>query len=182
MGTMQDMRTILNAFLELREEQDILFLFAGHGNKLEKLKAIVQKEGISNVAVFDYLHGTEFQDALAASDCALVSLKEGATGLCVPSKTYCYMHQGIPLLAIMDECDIVRDVEQGAGLWVRNGESHRLAQAILEMKQNPDRLTEMGRVSRAFYFEKYSMEKGTGKYVQLFRELLRGEPGKGETT
>ncbi len=182
MGTMQDMRTILKAIQELREAQDILFLFAGHGNKLEKLKNIVRQECISNVAVYDFLHGRDFQDALAASDCALVSLEEGATGLCVPSKTYCYMRQGIPLLAVMDECDIVRDVEQGAGLWVRNGESHRLAQAILEMKQNRQRLAEMGRVSRAFYFEKYSMEKGTGKYVQLFRELLRGEPGKGEKT
>ena len=85
-------------------------------------------EGIENVRIYSFLHGQDFQDALAVSDCALVSLEKGATGLCVPSKTYSYMMQGIPLLAIMDECDIVRDIQSGAGLWVRNGESERPGQ------------------------------------------------------
>ena len=111
------MHTILNAIRELKNEKDILFLFAGHGNKLEKLKTIVREENITNVAVYDFLHGADFQDALAVSSCALVSLETGATGLCVPSKTYCYLHAGVPLLAIMDECDIVRDIERGAGSW-----------------------------------------------------------------
>ncbi len=181
MGTMQDMRTILDAIRELRGEKDILFLFAGHGNKLEKLKNIVAQESIPNVAVYDFLHGSDFQDALAASHCALVSLEEGATGLCVPSKTYCYMRRGIPLLAVMDKCDIVRDIEQGAGIWVRNGESHWLAQAILDLKQNPRRLEEMSRVCREFYREKYALEKGTGKYVALFRDLLDTRRQEGDT-
>ena len=79
------------------------------------------------------------------SDCALVSLEKGATGLCVPSKTYSYMMQGIPLLAIMDECDIVRDIQSGAGLWVRNGESERLAKAVRFLRDNPEKARDMRR-------------------------------------
>ena len=56
MGTMQDMDTILGAIRELKED-DIFFLFAGHGNKMEKLKQIVSEEGISNVVIHDFLHG-----------------------------------------------------------------------------------------------------------------------------
>jgi len=172
MGTMQDMDTILGAIRELRDEKDIFFLFAGHGNKMERLKTIVADEKIPNIVIHDFLHGKDFQDALAISDCALVSLEKGATGLCVPSKTYSYMMQGIPLLAIMDDCDIVRDIEKGAGLWVRNGETVPLAEAICQLRANPEKQKTMRHTCRRIYLENYTTEICTQKYVTLFRNLL----------
>ena len=180
MGTMQDMQTILDAIRELREDKDVFFLFAGHGNKLEKLKQTAAAEGIENVLVCDYLHGQDFQDALKASGCALVSLEKGATGLCVPSKTYCYMMQGIPLLAIMDECDIVRDIESGAGAWVRNGEADKLADAIRMLRDHPEQRAEMGKTCRRLYEKAYTVQAGTQKYITLFRELLGSRGKEGE--
>ena len=171
MGTMQDMDTILGAIRELKD-QDIFFLFAGHGNKMEKLKSIVEQEGISNIAIHKFLHGQDFRDALAISDCAFVSLEKGATGLCVPSKTYSYMMQGLPLLAIMDECDIVRDIEAGAGAWVRSGESEKLAKIIRSLKDDPEAVARMRKTCRRIYLENYTTEICTNKYVTLFQKLL----------
>ena len=51
MGTMQDMETILGAIRALREEKDVFFLFAGHGNKMEKLREIIAQESIENVRI-----------------------------------------------------------------------------------------------------------------------------------
>ena len=172
MGTMQDMDTILGAIRQLREE-NVYFLFAGHGNKMEKLKKIVAEEGISNIAIYDFLHGQDFQDALNISNCAFVSLEKGATGLCAPSKTYSYMMRGIPLLAIMDEGDIVRDCEAGAGIWVRNGESEKLAKAIRELSADPARADTMREICRRIYLENYTTPICTGKYVTMFRELMK---------
>ena len=172
MGTMQDMQTILGAIRALREEKDIFFLFAGHGNKMESLRQIIARESIDNVCIRSFLHGQDFRDALAISDCALISLEKGATGLCVPSKTYSYMMQGLPLLAIMDECDIVRDIQSGAGLWVHNGESRRLAEHIRFLRDNPEKTLAMGKTCRELYLQKYTAEICTGKYVTLFRQLL----------
>ena len=172
MGTAQDMDTILGAIRLLKDDPDIYFLFAGHGNKMQTLKRIVAEEGISNIRIHDFLHGEAFQDALAISDCALVSLAKGVTGLCVPSKTYSYMMQGIPLLAIMDDCDIVRDIHRGAGAWVRNGESEKMAQAIREMASDPEKTKRMRQSCRQQYLENYTKEICTQKYVALFRELL----------
>ncbi len=172
MGTMQDMQTILGAIRALKNDPGVYFLFAGHGNKMEQLKAIVQEEKIENIAIHPFLHGQDFQDALSISDCAFVSLEKGATGLCVPSKTYSYMMQGIPMLAVMDECDIVKDLEAGAGAWVRNGESERLAELIRRLKDDPARLAKMRQTSRRIYLENYTTEICTEKYVALFRQLL----------
>ena len=172
MGTMQDMQTILDAVRQFHEDEGVQFLFAGHGNKMHALKDTVEQEKIPNVKILDFLHGQDFQDALDISNCALVCLEKGGTGLCVPSKTYCYMMNGLPLLAIMDPCDIVDDIKSGAGMWVRNGESINLVQAIRYMRDHPEALAEMGRTSRRIYEEKYTKQIGTKKYVALFRELL----------
>ena len=171
MGICQDMQTILDA-MRLLKEENVFFLFAGHGNKMEALKAAVEEEGFSNVRIFDFLHGQQFRDALAISDCALVSLAEGTTGLCVPSKTYSYMMKGIPLLAIMDEGDIVRDVEAGAGCWVRNGDAQGLADAIRTKGSDSCRLNGMREKCRELYLEKYTREICTGKYVSLFQKNI----------
>lgn len=172
MGTAQDMETILNAMCVLKDDSDVCFLFAGHGNKLARLKQTVEEKNIQNAYVFEFLHGKEFQDALGISNCALVSLAEGLTGLCVPSKTYSYMMQGLPLLAIMDVGDIVSDVESGAGMWVKNGESDKLVECIRLMKNDSSALAKMRQTCRELYLEKYTTEICTKKYVQLFEKLL----------
>ena len=82
------------------------------------------------------------------------------------------MMQGIPLLAIMDECDIVRDIENGAGIWVRNGESEKLAEAICFLEQNPEKRNTMRQICREIYLDHYTTEICTQKYVTLFRKLL----------
>lgn len=172
MGTVQDMQTILDTVGILKNQEDIFFIFAGHGNKFQTVRDFLEEGKVENAAIYPFLHGEDFQDALAISDCALVCLAPNNTGLCVPSKTYSYMMRGLPLLAIMDESDIVRDIEAGAGLWVRNGQPEALAQAILTLKDDPQRRGEMSRRCRELYLEKYTTEICTEKYIKLFRELL----------
>lgn len=172
MGTAQDMETILEAMCILKDDPDVCFLFAGHGNKLAQLKQAVEEKNLQNVYVFEFLHGKEFQDALRISSCALVSLTEGLTGLCVPSKTYSYMMQGLPLLAVMDESDIVSDIESGAGMWVRNGDSGKLAECVRLMKNDSGALAKMRQTCREIYLENYTTEICTKEYVHLFEKLL----------
>ena len=175
MGTVQDVDTILNAIRLLKEDDSVFFLFAGHGNKLEALKETLSRERLENARVLDYLHGQDYQDALDICSAALVSIAAGTTGLCVPSKTYSYMMEGIPLIVIMDDSDIVRDAQKGAGVSLRNGDAERLAQQIKAMRESPEAHKQMGARCRQLYLENYTPEICTGKYVELFRGLLRQE-------
>lgn len=172
MGIAQDMTTIMDAIRKLKDDPDVCFLFAGHGNKQAVIKDIIVQERISNVYVYDFLQGKQFQDALQISDCALISLEKGLTGLCVPSKTYSYMMQGIPLLAIMDKCDIVNDIEEGAGLWVENGDFNRLAENIIALKNDEAMQLNMKTKCRDLFLKKYTTEVCTKKYVELFQSIL----------
>ncbi len=175
MGTVQDVDTILDAIRLLRDDGRIFFLFAGHGNKMEALKKAIAEEDLRNARVLDFLHGKDYRDALQISSAALISLEAGTTGLCVPSKTYSYMMEGIPLIAIMDDSDIVSDIRSGAGVSLKNGESQRLAELIRGMAADPQSHEAMSRKCRELYLSRYTPEICTGQYVTLFRQLLGRE-------
>lgn len=68
MGTAQDLNTLIDAMKIMKNDTDISFVFAGHGNKLPLLKDTVQKEELKNVYIYDFLRGQDFQDALNISD------------------------------------------------------------------------------------------------------------------
>lgn len=175
MGTVQDVDTILGAIRLLRDESGIFFLFAGHGNKMEALKKAIAEENLRNARVLDFLHGKDYRDALQISGAALISLEAGTTGLCVPSKTYSYMMEGIPLIAIMGDSDIVSDIRSGAGVSLKNGESQRLAELIHGLAADPQGREAMSRKCRELYLTRYTPEICTGQYVDLFRRLLARE-------
>ncbi len=174
MGTIQDMDTVLDAIRLLKEDGSVFFLFAGHGNKLQALKEAIAREHLQNALVLDYLHGKDYQDALDISSAALISLRPGTTGLCVPSKTYSYMAEGIPLIAIMEDSDIVSDIRKGAGVRLANGQPEALAAHIKAMQSNPGTLARMRSQCRALYLQNYTPELCTRKYADLFRDLLEG--------
>lgn len=171
LGICQDLDTILAAIRILREDTSVQFLFSGHGNKMETLKEAVQKENLTNVSIYSFLNGKDYADALQISDCALISLFEGITGLCVPSRTYSFMMQGLPLIVIMDESDISKDAIAGAGIQVRNGDAQGLVSAINSMKNNPPEHNKMRQKSREIFLMKYTMEIATDQYVMLIKGL-----------
>lgn len=174
MGICQDLDTILNSIRQLKNEHSIKFLFAGHGNKMQKLKDSIKAENLKNVVVFDFLHGQDFQDALEISDCFLVSLTDGLTGLAVPSKTYSYMMAGKPVIAIMGkESDISKDlIENQAGYSIDVGESQKVRKAIKELLANEKLRFSMGENILKVYQEKYTTSKCTKQYIEMMHKVL----------
>lgn len=177
MGICQELDTILNAIRELKDDSRIQFVFAGHGNKMQILKDIVEIETLNNVTIFDFLHGQDFQDALNISDCFIVSLADGVTGLAVPSKTYSYMMAAKPVLAIIDEdSDIARDlIDNNAGYSMQVGESSKLVNAIIELRDDKEKRDSMGRNCRDVFLDKYTKEHCTKQYVDMIEGILEGQ-------
>lgn len=175
MGICQDLDTLIDAIRILKKDDEIKFLFAGHGNKLESLKKIIEEENLCNAVVYDFLHGEEFQDGLNISDCFVVSLADGLNGLAVPSKTYSYMMAGKPIISIMDvTMDISKSLlESNAGYAMRVGETEKLVDSIKELKNNESLRIEMGHSVKKIFKENYTTEKGTAKYVEMMKKILK---------
>lgn len=172
MGIAQDMEPIKEAMKCFKNDPAVVFLLCGHGSKYTEISNLINEEKIANAYLYKFLKGQDYVDALSVSNCTIVTLKKGLTGLCAPSKTYSCMMQGLPIIAIMDESDIVKDVKNGAGYYIKDNSVEQFINLIKEIKNSPLECDKKGKISRQIYLEKYTPEKCLDKYIQLFKEIL----------
>lgn len=174
MGTAQDLDTLIEAMKRLKNDPNIVFMFAGHGNKLPKLKQTIRQEEIKNAYIFDFLHGDDFQDALTISDSFVVTLNDELTGLAVPSKTYSYLAARKPVISIMSkETDISKDlVENKAGYSIEVGDVRRLVSAIQDLGKYPEMRKVMGENAYKIFKQKYTTNISMEKYVDMMIEVM----------
>lgn len=172
MGVAQDMEPIIDAIKYYKEDNEVCFLIAGHGLKHGTIKKIIDDEKIQNTYICGFLKEEEYLEALQISNCAIVSIEKGLTGLCAPSKTYSCMMQGLPIIAIMDESDIVKDVKNGAGYYIKDNSVEQFINLIKEIKNSPLECDEKGKISRKIYLEKYTPEICLDRYVDLFNKIF----------
>ncbi|MGX7132227.1 glycosyltransferase family 4 protein [Enterococcus songbeiensis] len=175
MGTAQDIDTLMKTINDEKIKQSkIAFLFAGHGNKKDKLKAFVQENQLSNCYVFDYLKGEDFTEALNISDLFVVTLENSISGLAVPSKTYSYYQAEKPVIAIMDkDTDIILEIEQyQAGIALENNASQELIRVLMKIQEDEETLLAMKKNVSKLHNEKYKKEYQIQKYIDLVGNIL----------
>jgi glycosyltransferase involved in cell wall biosynthesis len=105
---------------------------------------------------------------------ALVTLKEGLGQLNVPSKNYSIMAGARPVLAAVPKDSEIHRLIQDAdcGYWVPPEDPRALAEAILDLKNQPDRLKRYGRNGRHYVAEHYSRQNQTNKYYELLHKAI----------
>ena len=174
MGICQEMQTLADAAVAMRDRQDVRFFFVGHGCKKPDLEASFREKGLDNVQMYDFLTGKDFEGAVAVASCCVVSLEAGLRGMCAPSKFYSYLQGGKPVLAIVEEGSYLQtEVEDNAiGRAVSIGDVDGLVAAIDALAADRDACREMGERSRALYESQYDREIGLAKYADTIRALL----------
>lgn len=177
MGPMQDMTTILNAALKLKENKNVLFIFCGHGSKSEAIKEFIHVNELSNCKLYGFLKGSDYKEVLSISNLALVSLEKGVEGIGVPSKTYGYFAAGKPVIAIMsDETDIASNLKNyNAGTNIQQGDVNSLVKFILEYQNDEQNNNIRAKNSEKIFNELYRREFCTEKYYEIISELINEE-------
>jgi glycosyltransferase involved in cell wall biosynthesis len=177
LGIAQDAGTLIEAIKILNDDSEIVFVFAGHGNKFPQLKETIFINNLENVYIYDFFHGKVFQDALTISNVFIVTLASGLEGLAVPSKTYNYLMAGKPVISIMDKnTDICRElVENNAGFSIEVGDVEGLVESIKFLKNEPKAGEIMGKNSEKLFLEKYTVQIGTKKYIELIKSVMEDE-------
>jgi Glycosyltransferase len=174
MGTCQDMDTIVNVVLQLRNNKDICFVFTGHGNKANNIKKIIEDNNLENTIFYNFLVGEDYSNMLQIADCHIVSLEKGIEGLCVPSKTYSYLAAGRPLLAIMSQnTDISKMLKKyGAGFSFEQGNVNGFSETILYLHNNREESIRIGENARKAFLNLYERQICTEKYIKLVSHVL----------
>ena len=174
MGICQDMETLLGAAALLKNEPRVRFLIAGHGGKKEAVARRIADEMLENVQLLDFLSGRAFEQAVAVSSCAVVSLERGLRGTCAPSKYYSYLQGAMPVLAVVEkESYLAEEIErENIGRAVEIGDSEALRDAIVDLAEHPEERRAMGERAGKLYQERYAYEVAMERYRTLVEKVL----------
>lgn len=170
MGELQDMDTILQYCLSVKEHKNILNIICGHGKKTNLVKEFIEKNSIENTVVFGFVTGSDYTDLLKISDLTITSLIENGVGLGVPSKSYGYLAAGKPIIAIMNESsDIVKELNKyNAGINIKNNDYEMMKEVITNLTN--EHIDNMSKNAYQLYLDKYTRKINTTKYLRLLNE------------
>lgn len=156
MGYAQGLESVIRTAELVKEKIDIRFLFVGDGTEKPMLEALVKEKGLANVSFVDFQPVQEMPRYFSISSASIVPLKknklfEGAR----PSKMFPALGSAVPVIYSGEGEAAKLVLASGGGVVVEPENSEELAQAILELKENPNR-SEMGKKGRQFVKENYT--------------------------
>jgi len=173
MGPTQGLDVVLEAAKLLRDDRDVQFVLVGEGADKQNLTDKAHREGIDNVSLFDHQPRHKMPSILNAADVIVVAQRKGRFfhGV-VPSKTAEVMACGRPaIMAIVGEAAELLE-RAGAGLVVEPEYPQALADAVRQMKEQPEIAAEMGRKGRAFAVEHLERAKLAKRLEETLLKLV----------
>jgi glycosyltransferase involved in cell wall biosynthesis len=174
-GMAQGLETVLEAARQLQGVPDVHFLLLGEGPKKAELMSLRDRLGLTNVTMLAEEPRREIPAYLSAADVALVPLRglelfQGA----LPSKMFDAWACACPvILGIDGEAHQVLG-RADAGVYVEPENAGQMAQAILELKDEPERLRRYGQNGRRFVEAHYSRQRLAARLEALLLETIQG--------
>lgn len=159
-GEAQDMESIMNSALALKDHSEIKFIIVGDGRKMPFVQDFIEKNNLQKTV---FTVGRFPVEAMASffakADVMLVSLKDDKIfNLTVPAKVQAYMSASKPIVAMLngEGAEIIEEAK--CGLAAPAGDSNKLAETILKMASLPKgELLQMGENSRNFFQANYQL-------------------------
>ncbi|HEX2658995.1 MAG TPA: glycosyltransferase, partial [Polyangia bacterium] len=145
--------------------------FRGHGVGYRQLQAAV---GTDSPARFGPgLPDAKWAQALQAADVALVTLKRGAEGLVMPSKTYSAMVAGQAVLAVCPRASDLAEtiLAADAGWVVEPGDANTLRAILASLVRNPAELLHKRRNAFAAGHRYYDQRVVAQRWTELLGSL-----------
>ena len=151
LGYAHGLENVMQAAKLLSGRPEIHFLFVGDGSAKSGLQAMARDLPLSNVTFLDPVQAEQLPPYFSIADCGLASLADlpihnGAR----PSKIFPVLASGKPLIFV-GKGEGARLVNQaGAGIVVGPGNPEALAEAVLQIVENPGEAQVFGRRGREF--------------------------------
>ena len=172
LGILQNPSILADAAAALRDCPDLSILVFGDGNQKEMLLSRIRDEQLSNLHCFPLQPEDRVSEVYSLGSISLIPLKRGTTRIAVPSKTWTILAAGQPVLCTADPGSWWEQAitESGCGLCTPPEDGSALADAIRFLYQNPERVLQMGRNSRAAAEHVYTRQNATRKYLSVIEK------------
>lgn len=174
-GRGHDISTIVDAAKTLQiQAPDIEFVFVGDQNAHEKVLQSKTEHGLNNLRCIPFQPESELKSLMESGDVHIVSLKEEATGLMVPSKFYSALGAERPTIFMGSSgCEIakvIRDFE--CGQVVAPGDAGGLVK-ILDAYRNDEDTWFTHQKGAKEAGERFVPEQSWQVWLQRMQQLMR---------
>ncbi len=157
-------------FLVKTRPSAVLLIVGRGGSTTSRLESMCQELGLGDRVRF-VGHRDDVPDLLAASDVFVTaSLWEGLPGVVLEA-----MAIGLPVVASDIPAHQEIFEEGGCAVLVPPGRSSELAAAVEDILDKPERAREIGERNRQLFESRFTIQKSTGKMVELYKMLLQGQ-------
>ena len=150
MSMSHDIETLLLVAEQMKQDQEVHFLFIGSGPKWNPVATAKTEKDLFNVTLLPWQAEEVIPFSLAAADVAFISLQEELAGISFPARTFSFLAAGVPLLVSCSEESELADIISrfGCGWKVRPKDASALLQLLEWIRENPAVLEPARRASR----------------------------------
>lgn len=161
MGKAQDLDSVAQVMLGLKNIPEVKWIFVGGGSRKERMEDFIKNNGLSEQAVCLGQYPFKAMPAFyKQADAMMVTLRGGFKHLeaVVPARLQSYMSAGRPVLAMIGcgGADIIE--ESQCGYAVGPGEADKMVDLIKEIVlAHREEFEKMGKNGREYYMKKYRL-------------------------
>jgi glycosyltransferase involved in cell wall biosynthesis len=168
LGRLHDIETITEAARILKDEP-IKFVFIGDGAKTKIVKQAIEDYQLQNILLLPYQPRELLPLSLTACDISLVSLIPGAESIVAPSKLYGMLAAGRGIISISVPNSYIDKLltNSGCGVNVPPDNPQQLADIILQLARDNERVKSMGKMVLQLYETRYTFRRALEEYEKL---------------
>lgn len=174
MGLGHNLEILLNASEQLKEYEDILFLFIGHGQKYDMIKNWIESKKSTNVRIMPLQSEEMFPLSMACGDIGFISQEKDAAKCFMPAKTYDMMACGMAVIAYSEGTDDLSNLvrKYDLGIVMTENNPTLLAENIVKMYNDKMLINSYSKNSRKSAEDIFDMKPITDSYRNVFRKFL----------
>lgn len=171
LGTAQRLDIIMKAVIDLKDLEEIKWIFIGDGSRKQWLDNFIKENKLENTVFALGQYSFDFIPAfLSSADALLLTLKAEFPHLraVVPSRLQTYLAAGKPILAMIDggAAEIIKESDCG---YCVDAEDYLAFEEIIRNKVLPfkEDFLLKGQKGRRYYEEKFTKEKGITNLISI---------------
>jgi len=176
LGLAQGLECVIETAEILQSRPDIAFLIIGDGAEREKLEAMIQERGITNVRLLGLQPRELMPDWIASADILLVCLRDlPVFEMVIPSKIFEFLAQERPVI-VAARGEIRRMTEEAGAAWVIDPEDPQaMADAVEAIAQQPEEARRRAAAGRRWVKDEFVRDTLALRMLDFMTKTVRSQ-------
>jgi len=173
LGQANDIDTILRSAERLKDVDKIRFVLFGDGKERKRLGTKAERLQLSNVIFAGVRAKKEMPYVVASADACLAILQNiPMFRTTYPNKVFDYMAAGRATVLVIDGVSRGLIESSNGGVYVQPGDDAMLAEKILELSKDPNRVQGMGQSAREYLVKHLDRRDKLNETLELLKRLV----------